>query len=244
MPTEIGWSEIAIRLAFAAATSFVIGLNRDKRGHTAGLRTTILVCLAATVAMIQANLLLNTEGKKPDSFITLDLMRLPLGILSGMGFIGAGAIFRRKNMARGVTTAATLWFVTVMGLCFGGGQWVLGLAAFVLAWLTLWLLRELEDWLPQDRRALLTLIAAAEGPDAEELRRSLTLAGYRIESLTVAYSRQAQSAGCAAKSAGVAVLPTPVRPILSSNLREHRAWRGSSGSQGRMRNARGEAHPR
>ncbi|HEX3998119.1 MAG TPA: MgtC/SapB family protein [Pirellulales bacterium] len=190
MPTELGWNEIAVRLGLAAATGFVIGFNRE-RGHAAGLRTTLLVCLAATVAMIQANLLLNTVGKRPDSFIVLDLMRLPLGILSGMGFIGAGAIFRRKNMSKGVTTAATLWFVTVMGLCFGGGQLMLGLAAFVLGIITLSVLRHLENWLAEDQRARLTLVAGADGPETEDIRRNLSTAGYRVESLSIAYAKHA-----------------------------------------------------
>ena len=57
--------------------------------------TTLLVCLAASLSMIQANLLLGTVGKAGNSFVVLDLMRLPLGILSGMGFSGAGAIVRK-----------------------------------------------------------------------------------------------------------------------------------------------------
>jgi putative Mg2+ transporter-C (MgtC) family protein len=56
-----------------------------------------------------------------------DLMRLPLGILIGVGFIGGGAILRRDDIVVGVTTAATLWLVTVIGLCLGGGQLALGL---------------------------------------------------------------------------------------------------------------------
>jgi len=70
----------------------VIGFNREARGHAAGLRTTILVGLAAAVAMIQANVLLTVGGKTSDSFGVMDLMRLPLGILTGVGFIGAGAM--------------------------------------------------------------------------------------------------------------------------------------------------------
>jgi putative Mg2+ transporter-C (MgtC) family protein len=72
--------------------------------------------------MLQANLLMYSVGKTPDSFVVLDLMRLPLGILSGVGFVGAGAILRRDNLVVGVTTAATMWFVIVMGLGFGGGN--------------------------------------------------------------------------------------------------------------------------
>jgi putative Mg2+ transporter-C (MgtC) family protein len=68
----------------------IIGFNRGARGHAAGLRTTILVGLAASVAMIQTNILLPLAGKTPESFAVMDLMRLPLGILTGVGFRGGG----------------------------------------------------------------------------------------------------------------------------------------------------------
>ena len=116
----------------------LIGYNRRERAKAAGLRTMLLVCLAASVSMIQVNLLMPTNGKPPDSYVTLDLMRLPLGILTGVGFIGGGAILRRGDIVIGVTTAATLWFVTVLGLCFGGGQIELGLVALVLGFVGLW----------------------------------------------------------------------------------------------------------
>jgi len=74
-----------------------------------------------------------------------DLMRLPLGILSGMGFIGAGAIVRRDNFAVGITTAATLWFVTVLGLCFGGGQIAIGLVSSAIGVVVLTALKVVED---------------------------------------------------------------------------------------------------
>src|ERR1041385_9359213 len=121
MPIALSWREIALRLLLTVVAGAVIGLNRGERGHPAGLRTTILVCLAASLSMIAANLLLDTRGKASDSFGAMDLMRLPLGILSGIGFIGAGAIVRRDRIIVGVTTAATIWFLTVVGLCLGGG---------------------------------------------------------------------------------------------------------------------------
>ncbi len=132
MPVTLGWEQIAIRILLAAVASFLIGYNRDERGKRLGIRTTMLVCLAATLAMLQANLLMNSTGKAPDSFVNFDLMRLPLGILSGIGFIGAGAILRKDGLVRGVTTAATIWFVTVLGLLFGGGQLSLGIAGTLL----------------------------------------------------------------------------------------------------------------
>src|ERR1700677_4145084 len=129
MELTLSWTPIGIRILLASLFSLEIGLNRDEKGHPAGMRTTMLVCLAATLAQLQANLLLATAGKTPSSFGILDLERLPLGILSGIGFIGAGVILKRENDTdSGVTTAATIWFVTVLGLLFGGGQLRLGIA--------------------------------------------------------------------------------------------------------------------
>ena len=122
MPINLDWQHVLLRLLLTVTAGLVIGFNRGEHGRPAGMRTTLLVGLAASLSMIQANLLLNSVGKTQDSFVVLDLMRLPLGILSGMGFIGAGAILRKDNLVLGVTTAATLWFTTMMGLCFGGGQ--------------------------------------------------------------------------------------------------------------------------
>jgi hypothetical protein len=122
MSVQIDRIDIAIRLGLSILAGVVIGFDRSEHGKIAGLRTTALVGLAASLAMIQVNLLLSTAGRSPSSFVTMDVMRLPLGILTGVGFIGAGAILRRDEVVFGVTTAATLWLVTVVGLCLGAGQ--------------------------------------------------------------------------------------------------------------------------
>src|SRR6185312_9227086 len=126
MSLSLTWQAAALRVVLTLAAGALVGINRGERGHAAGLRTTMIVALAACLAMLQVNALLALDGKSSSSFIVMDLMRLPLGILSGMGFIGAGAIVRRGGAIRGVTTAATLWLMTVIGLCFGGGQIALG----------------------------------------------------------------------------------------------------------------------
>ncbi len=192
MSTTLGWTEIALRLALTVVAGALIGFNRGEHGRPAGLRTTLLVCLAASIAMIQANLLLGTTGKASDSFIVLDLMRLPLGILSGMGFIGAGAILRRDNIVLGVTTAATLWFVTVVGLCFGGGQIGLGLAALILGLIVLWGLKLVEQHTKQDRRAKLILITGANGPTEDEILANIFGAECQIISSAMAYASRGQ----------------------------------------------------
>jgi putative Mg2+ transporter-C (MgtC) family protein len=160
----------------------VFGLNRSEHGRAAGLRTSILVCLAACVAMLQVNLLLSLAGRASDSFVMNDLMRLPLGILSGIGFIGAGAIVRRDNFVAGVTTAATIWFLTVLGLCFGGGQIALGLAGTVIGVVVLAGLKHVEKRMRQDRQGTLRIVIEAAGPAEREIRAMLQNDGFRIAS--------------------------------------------------------------
>ncbi|MGC2661873.1 MAG: MgtC/SapB family protein [Bryobacteraceae bacterium] len=180
MPIELQWSDIAIRLLCALVAGAAIGFNRTEHGHAAGLRTSILVCLAACIAMIQVNLLLPLAGRSPNSFVMNDLMRLPLGILSGMGFIGAGAIVHRNNLVRGVTTAASLWFLTVLGLCFGGGQIALGLVGVLLSMLVLSGLKFLEERLKQDWRGKLVIVTSQAGPKEDEIRAILQNDGFAI----------------------------------------------------------------
>jgi len=138
--------------------------------------------LAAAVAMIQADLLLATYGKTNDSFAMMDVMRLPLGILSGIGFIGAGTILKRDQLVTGVTTAATLWFVTVIGLCFGGGQIGLGLVATLMGAAILWWLEYAEVRMRQERLGMLHLVVRHEPGQRHELDRSSPAFGLRVVS--------------------------------------------------------------
>lgn len=169
MPLEPTWPDIAIRLVLTMLACGAIGLNRGARGHAAGFRTTILVGLAASVAMIQANILLSLDGKTPGSFAVMDLMRLPLGILTGVGFIGGGSILKKGDLVTGVTTAATLWVVTVIGLCLGGGQLILGIAATLLVVFTLWALKWVDVIIPREHRAKLVVTCTAQENALEDL---------------------------------------------------------------------------
>ena len=180
MIETVDWQTIALRLFLTIVAGLLIGFNRGGHGEPAGLRTTLLVCLAASIAMLQANLLLGVRGKAPDSYVVLDLMRLPLGILTGVGFMGVGAIFRQNDLVRGVTTAATLWFVTVIGLCFGGGQIGLGIAGTAIGVAALWGLKELEERIAVAKSALLVVTVGPDGPATDDIRSKLQQAGLRI----------------------------------------------------------------
>ncbi|HZZ38418.1 MAG TPA: MgtC/SapB family protein [Acidobacteriaceae bacterium] len=189
MPPEIQWTTIALRLALTLLAGGLLGSDRSRNGHPAGLRTVLLVTLAASVAMIQMNLLIPTNGKPPNSYAVMDLMRLPLGILTGVGFIGAGAIVRRGDIVLGITTAATLWFATVVGLCLGGGQIILGSVAALIGYGALTALRGLENIIEKYQPATLLVISAEPGAlSPDQLRVRLEAAHIRIRSLSVEHS--------------------------------------------------------
>jgi putative Mg2+ transporter-C (MgtC) family protein len=163
MTTTLSWTDIVVRLALTVAAGVLIGLDRGMHAHRAGLRTTMLVAVAAALAMIQANWLVVHMPDTQVSIVRLDMMRLPLGILSGIGFIGGGAILRRGDLVLGVTTAATIWLTTVIGLCFGGGQLGLGTAATIIALATLWLMQYVEATIVTGRRGTIAVTFSTAG---------------------------------------------------------------------------------
>jgi putative Mg2+ transporter-C (MgtC) family protein len=166
------------RLLLTMIAGALMGFNRGAKGHAAGLRTTILVALAASIAMIQANILLPLDGKQPGSFAVMDLMRLPLGILTGVGFLGGGAILKKGGSITGLTTAATLWIATVIGLCFGGGQLGLGAISTAVGMITLWAMEWIDVRIRRDHNAVL-VVTAPPGSPTPGLDELLRPRGYR-----------------------------------------------------------------
>jgi putative Mg2+ transporter-C (MgtC) family protein len=185
MPIELHWPTIALRLGLTVIAGGLLGAERSRTGHTAGLRTTMLVTLAASISMIQMNLLIPTNGKPSDSYAVMDLMRLPLGILTGVGFIGAGAIVHKGDLVLGVTTAATMWFATVVGLCLGGGQLILGCVSTVIGFLVLWSFRYVESRFERDQPAELRIATEGDELPPHELHQRLKAAHFRIKSFSV-----------------------------------------------------------
>ncbi|MCJ2062370.1 MgtC/SapB family protein [Methylobacterium sp. J-088] len=155
---------IVVRLGLSFLAAFVLGWDREELGHPAGLRTLVLISLSACTAMLLADWLLAQTAGSGGGLTRLDLMRLAQGVLGGIGFIGAGTILKQGNIVRGVTTAATLWLTTVIGLCFGSGAWPIGLAATLSGLFTLQALSRLEAVL---RRRSYGTMTVDFGPDAD-----------------------------------------------------------------------------
>jgi len=113
--------EIALRLAVATLVGGVIGLNRDLHGKATGVRTMGLVCLGSALIVVAAGLV-GGNG---------DATRAVQGVVTGIGFLGAGVIFKDLSSDRihGLTTAATIWLTAALGMTCGLGYWVLVLVA-------------------------------------------------------------------------------------------------------------------
>ena len=187
MNPHVGPYDIVLRLALTVLAGAVLGLNRSQRGRAAGLRTTILIGLAAATAMVEANLLLGTDFEGPAGYVRMDVMRLPLGILSGIGFIGAGAIVKRNDLVQGVTTAAMLWLMTMIGLVFGAGYLWLGAGITATTFVVMWCLKFAEDLIAQDRRSALIVASETDCLPEEELRSLIHAAELRLLVWSAAY---------------------------------------------------------
>ena len=175
------------RIGMAFVAGFVLGFERERHGRAAGLRTTVLVCVAAAIAGILSDVYYvgSFSGRFQSPAWHPDPARLGAGILTGIGFIGAGAILRHGNLVRGVTTASQIWFVTILGLCFGAGQLLLGIAGTTVSMLTVFGLRRIEAHIQRDWYASLTVIAQADGVAIAQIREVVEKAGIIVKNLEI-----------------------------------------------------------
>lgn len=171
--------DVTARIAASLVAGAVIGFERERGGRAAGLRTTMIVCLAACIAMLISDALF-AEVAATGVDVRPDPARLAAGVLTGMGFIGAGSIFRTGNRVQGLTTAATLWFVSILGLAFGVGLYFLGGVGVVISLITLALLPALENRLSSNQSAQLTVHVQLDGAANEDLRKRVEAFGIRI----------------------------------------------------------------
>lgn len=127
-----------VKLLLAAFLGSLIGLEREYHGRPAGLRTHILVSVGAAMITICG---LSIGGTNPGA----EVSRIIAGVVTGIGFLGAGAIIRTSDFVRGLTTAACIWFVAALGVTIGLGEYFLALSSTGIALLVLILLPFLED---------------------------------------------------------------------------------------------------
>jgi putative Mg2+ transporter-C (MgtC) family protein len=177
--TEI---DMIIRLGLGFLAGAIIGFERSSRHQVAGLRTHILIAVGATLLMLLSIWL-------PQHFSGMkngDPGRIAAQVVSGIGFLGAGAILRLGNNVRGLTTAASLWLIAAVGLAIGAGMFIAAAAAELISLITLFALDIFEKRLfPSERNKILELHYRHSNPDTRRAMEILGGFGIRSQSMDV-----------------------------------------------------------
>ncbi len=174
-------SDMTFRLAMSVVAGSVVGMERYLRGHPAGMRTFALVCL--TSALLTVSL-----AAGPYSYLMGSSenggSRVVQGILAGIGFIGAGVIVREGLSVRGLTSAASMWAVSAIGILIGTGETLLGFVGAVFVLLILIVFRWLDHFVPRRSYAVVHAKFSKEAaPDEKGLTGRLESLGFNVLAL-------------------------------------------------------------
>ena len=142
------WQELMLRLGVASLFGLLLGLDRELRGHEAGIRTHALVALSSAMIMV-SSLMLTAQLSHPG--FSPDPLRAIQGLSQAIGFIAAGVIFVRGSNVVNMTTAANIWIAAAVGIASGAGQYRLVLVGGGLGLALLTLLKLGERFLPSER---------------------------------------------------------------------------------------------
>jgi len=166
--------EIVFRLVAALAAGGLIGLERSHRGRPAGFRTHALVCLASSLLMLvtvyETHWVPRGDG---GARLIIDPTRMAQGIMTGIGFVGAGAIIKEGFSVRGLTTAASIWVTAAIGILSGVGFYFAALLGTVFTLGTLSAFRWIEARLPTESYAVFTVRFARDAAMSEPSLRKL-----------------------------------------------------------------------
>lgn len=144
---------ILYRLFIALIIGGLTGLEREKSYQFAGFRTHILVAIGSCITAITSVILFKEYGTKT----SLDPSRLTAQVLSGIGFLGTGAIIKNSSGIRGLTTAAGIWATACIGISIGYGQYVLGIAAWMFVMITLYILKNIDKLFFRKKQNILSI---------------------------------------------------------------------------------------
>ncbi len=178
-----------LRLLVAATLGALVGLEREHHGRSAGFRTQMLVALgSALVRVVSLNFGLTYGNESANTAFRVDPARLAYGVMTGIGFLGAGAIMRQGLNVQGMTTAASLWCTAAMGLACGFGLYILAAGACALVLFALLLLNRVDKLIPVAWYR--TFVVTVQGDKMENvlrLRRCLESCG--MEVLDIQYAK-------------------------------------------------------
>lgn len=170
-----------IRLLISFFLGAIIGVERQFRRREAGMRTFTLICLGSTAAMLVSIWIPQTYPH----FLNGDPGRIAAQVLSGIGFLGAGAIIQSHGSVHGLTTAACIWVIAVIGLAIGAGMYTVAVGATVLTLCVLVSLEHLEKRMYLNGvNKILSITCSTVSPDFKQIRQILEAQGIYIVSLS------------------------------------------------------------
>jgi putative Mg2+ transporter-C (MgtC) family protein len=187
----VGVGEIVLRLGVAALFGALVGAERERRVRSAGIRTMALVGLGSALFTVAAMFPFSSVAGAVHGGV--DPTRIMAQIVTGIGFLGAGTIWLRKDAVRGLTTAAALWVVAAVGMACGAGLWTVAIAATTVMILVLAGLLPIERKFFPAHGPRTIRIWAKEGKAAEVMARAQEICqrnGLDVDALTLAQSKR------------------------------------------------------
>ncbi|WP_106766952.1 MgtC/SapB family protein [Paenibacillus faecalis] len=183
-PWAIDHLNILLRLLLSMLMGGVIGWERERSNHAAGLRTHILVCLGSALIMLLS--IYGFSDFVAETNVRIDPARLATAVITGIGFLGAGTILFTGKSITGLTTAASIWVVGAIGLAIGAGFYFAAVVTTLLILLNLVVFNKLEERYIRGSKLHLITIHAANAPGLlDGLSAMLTAEGFTIKKLIV-----------------------------------------------------------
>ena len=181
--------ELMLRILLGTGLGAAIGLERDLHGRPAGLRTHAIVALASATFMVVSTRFVYFQHYAAGDLVEVDASRIAASVVSGIGFLGAGAILRTGITIRGLTTAAGLWLVSAIGMAAGGGMYAIAVFVTILGLAALTLLRLFEDRGEQAARQRLTILVDVAVSPVSTIVEALARAGAKVSEQEYEQSR-------------------------------------------------------
>jgi putative Mg2+ transporter-C (MgtC) family protein len=180
------YASVVFRLVVAALLGALIGMEREYRGRDAGFRTHLLVAMGSALVMIVSLHFAETYADSTSPVIRIDPARVAYGVMTGVGFLGAGAMIRYGINVRGMTTAACLWCTAAVGLAVGFGMFPAAIATTIIVLIALLLLSKLEKRFPSRQYKSLRIVARRDaGITMDQI--SLLLKQSRVKIVDIDY---------------------------------------------------------
>jgi putative Mg2+ transporter-C (MgtC) family protein len=182
---EREWLAIVTHLLVATIAGGLIGLERTYHGRPAGFRTHTLVCVASSLLMLVTMYHARLFAGAPPDTVRIDPTRMAQGVMTGIGFLGAGVIVREGLTVRGLTTAASIWITAAIGILAGIGFYSAVLMGSIITIGILTVFRKAENWIPSQISANNSIIFGRDNHMSElEIRELLSKNGFSVGNIS------------------------------------------------------------